>query len=130
MNIGRILITATCVWTLSLTANAESITVHQLAESHLLASLNEQSILLYGAATAVTLPGYQELLLTAYEGTYSPEGPIINETGGGTGGSSPVNYWGSAEILFHCYNADLVIYQNINGIPVEIAATNVATNDC
>lgn len=62
-----------------------------------------------------------------------PDGtdPIsTNEAAQGSGIVVAQSDWGLAEVLFHCENADVVLYQNIDGELVEFASMNVATEQC
>lgn len=73
-------------------------------------ALNEQQQWLIGSADMQQ--GYAELPLDAFSS------------------DATQSNWGEAHILLGCGQADILVYQNQNGNRVEVAATQLAIDEC
>lgn len=46
------------------------------------------------------------------------------------GAQSTQSNWGHAEVLLGCHQADVLVYQNVDGLVLEVFATQIAIDHC
>lgn len=80
------------------------------ADQRAILSLSDEQQLVVGSGTLHQ--GYSELSLDAF-GTQDTQSD-----------------WGHAEVLLGCHQADVLVYQNIDGQAVEVFASQIATDSC
>lgn len=126
-------------------SHASEVKLLVVDHKQIVAALPDQGIIVYGSNHLYGNYGWTQLsavqTTAVMEQSVNGSTTIIDEQVGGTGESDPIDngrstdtknndHWGSAEILFNCHSADMILYRNINGKQTEILATSIPTQNC